>query len=104
MDEMPNFLLNVLLRQCNNQIDELHAALAHINQYVVCFNCVVPKEHKQRVINELELLNNDFNTPLAYQIEDINDPNAEDFCLISLFNTGAVQKQAVLLTRDGKHV
>lgn len=94
IDKLPDFFLETVFKSCNKQIDELHDALSQITQYVSCFNLIVPSIYKERVVNELELLNNDFDTPIAYELQE--DPNNPDFCMVMIFNIGAMNKQAFL--------
>lgn len=92
VDGMPDFMKEVLLRGCNNQIDEFNTVCNHLSQYSVCTILLVPKKYEERIVNELELLNTDFNTPIAYDINEAEDDNIG----VTLFNMGVIQKEAIL--------
>ena len=83
-DKIPDFVKIALLRNCNNQVDEFNQVVNQLQQYSLCTVLVIPKKYEERVVNELELLNNDFNTPVAYQIEEAKDGNVT----VALFNFG----------------
>lgn len=91
-DKIPDFMKNALLRNCNNQVDEFNQVVNQLQQYSLCTILVIPKKYEERVVNELELLNNDFNTPVAYQIEEAEDGNVT----VALFNFGVMQKEAII--------
>lgn len=93
----PNMIKRALLRGCNNTIDEFLESIKNLQQYSPCIVLIVPKKYEERIINELELLNNDFNTPIPYQIGEGQD----DFITVSLMNMGVMQKEAILNSFKG---
>ena len=91
-DKIPPIMKEVLLRNCNNQINEFNTVVNHLSQYSVCTCLIVPKKYRERIVNELELLKTDFNTPIAYEIKDFEN----DQINVALFNLGVIQKESIL--------
>lgn len=91
-DKLPDFMKDALLRNCNNQILDFNQVVNHLSQYSVCTVLIVPKKYEERIVNELELLNDDFNTPVAYEIKDAED----DQITVALINFGVIQKETIL--------
>lgn len=91
-NKVPNFLLETMLKNCNNLINDFDCVVSQLQHYSLCNVLIIPKKYEDNVINELELFNNDFNTPIAYEVKDVEGGNVS----VTLYNVGVAHKESII--------
>lgn len=95
-NDMPDFIMEALFRGLNSQVEDLTLAIQHLSSYFMCIQLVIPLKYKERVINELEMLNDTLDNPIAYKIEEDKVGEEVGMFVLSIFNLGVMQKEVFL--------
>ena len=88
MNPMKKMFGEMMLKDCNNKIDEFNEVCNYISQYSQANVFLIPAKYIERITNELDEL-----PYIIYETGDSNDPEMKT---LSLINFGVIQRENVL--------